>query len=64
VRHGDFEDKQGDSDGEDAVAKRLQASRVVVVALVVCDGGVAFYVGAFPATISSRKARLTKSEFR
>jgi len=42
VRHGDFEDKQGDSDGEDAVAKRLQASRVVVVALVVCDGGVGF----------------------
>jgi len=42
VRHADFEDKQRYGDGEDAIAKRLQASRVEVIALVVCDGGVAF----------------------
>ena len=39
--YGDLEDEQRNRDGEDAVAKRLQAARVVVVALVV-NGGVVF----------------------
>jgi hypothetical protein len=42
VRHGDFEDKQGYRDGENAIAKRLETSGVVVIALVVCDDGIAF----------------------
>jgi hypothetical protein len=40
VRYADFEDQQRNRDGENAVAKRLQAPGLVVVALVV-NGGVA-----------------------
>jgi hypothetical protein len=37
MRHGDFEDEQGDGDGEDAVTEGLEAYGVGVVRAVVFD---------------------------